>query len=104
VTDELFPLNPKTGAIGTEITIGGDFSGSTYNGGLNCISATTCLVAGYTDSSSETAALVTVTSGTPGSPVDYTGQYMDAVARAKASECYGVGGGSGGAFLDKFTA
>lgn len=64
LTDELFPVNPKTGVIGTMITIGGDFSGSTYNGGLTCISATTCLVAGYTDSSSEKAALVTVTSGT----------------------------------------
>jgi hypothetical protein len=101
LTDELFPLNPKTGAIGTEITIGGDFSGSTYNGGLNCINATTCLVAGYTDSSSETAALVTVTSGTPGSPVDYAGQYMEAVACASASKCYGVGGDSGSAFVDK---
>jgi hypothetical protein len=101
LTDELFPLNPKTGAIGTEVTIGGDFSGSTYNGGLNCINATTCLVAGYSDSSSETAALVTVTSGAPGSPVDYAGEYMDAVACASASKCYGAGGDSGGAFVDK---
>jgi hypothetical protein len=103
LTNELFPLNPKTGAVGAKITIGGDFSGSTYNGGLTCISATTCLVAGYTDSSSEKAALVTVTSGKPRSPVDYTGQYMDGVACAKASECYGVGGSSGGAFVDKVT-
>jgi hypothetical protein len=101
LTDELFPVNPKTGAIGTKVAIGGGFSGSTYNGGLDCISATTCLVAGYTDSTSEKAALVTVTSGRLGSPVDYAGQYMDAVACAKAGECYGVGGASGKAFVDK---
>ena len=70
---------------------------------MDCISATTCLVAGFTDSPSEAAALVTVTSGVAGSPVDYPGQYFDAAACATASECYGVGGESAGAIVDQVT-
>jgi hypothetical protein len=102
LTDELFPVNPKTGVIGTPITIGGDFSGSTYDG-VNCVSATTCLVAGFTDSGTESAAVDVVTSGKAGSPADYTGQYFDAAGCASASACYAVGGASAGAVVDKVT-
>jgi hypothetical protein len=101
--NELFPVNPKTGSIGTAITIGGDFSATTYSGGTDCISATTCLVAGFTDSGSQRAALATVTSGTAGSPVNYTGEFFDAAACATATECYGVGGTSAGAIVDAVT-
>jgi hypothetical protein len=104
LTNELFPLNPKTGAIGKAITIGGDFSGSTSSGGnVTCISATTCLVAGFTDAGAEVAALVTVTGGKAGSPVGYPGEALDAAGCATASECYGVGLASTGAIVDQVT-
>jgi hypothetical protein len=99
LTNEIFPLNPKTGAIGSAASISGDFSGIS----MNCLSATTCLVAGFIDSGSGTAALVTVTSGAPGSPVDYTGENLDAAACATSSECYGVGLASSGAIVDQVT-
>lgn len=99
LTDELFPLNPKTGAIGAMATISGDFSGE----GLSCISTTTCLAAGFTDSPSEAPAVVTVTSGTLGKPAHYTGLDFTSAACATTSKCYAVGLGSSGAIVDKVT-
>jgi hypothetical protein len=103
LTDEMFPINPKTGVIGSVVTIGGDFSASTLSGGVDCVSATVCLVAGFTNVGSEQGALATVTSGAAGTPVNYPGEYLDAAACATASECYAVGGTSAGAVVDAVT-
>jgi hypothetical protein len=98
VTDELFPVNPATGAIGTMATIGGGFSGTS----LACLSASRCLVAGFTGSGSTgKAAAVAVNSGTPGSPVSYAGSSFSGVACASATECYAVGQNTAGAIVDK---
>jgi hypothetical protein len=102
-TDELFPLNPKTGAIGTMATIGG-FSAGTGVNGIRCISATTCLVAGYTGSGSAAKpAMVIVSSGKPGAPVNYKGSDFpfDGVGCASDSRCYAVGSSSTGAVVVK---
>jgi hypothetical protein len=102
LTNELFPLNPKTGAIGTMAKIGGSFSGNH----IACISASTCLVAGFIPGSATKPAAVVVTNGKPGTvtkyPVpkvsfaDFTG-----VACASASACYAVGASSSGAIVVK---
>jgi hypothetical protein len=97
VTDELFPVNPTTGALGSMITISG-FSGT----GMTCISATTCLVVGYTGlGSTAKPAAVTVTNGSPGTPVDYPGEGLTSIACATASLCYAVGLGKTAAIVDK---
>ena len=102
--DELFPLNPKTGAIGTMATIGGGFSAGTGVNGIRCLSATTCLVAGYTGSGSTAKpAMVVVSNGTPAAPVHYKGSDFpfDSVGCASASRCYAVGSSSTGAVVVK---
>lgn len=102
--DELFPLNPKTGAIGTMATIGGGFSAGTGVNGIRCLSATTCLVAGYTGSGSTAKpAMVVVVNGKPGAPVNYKGSDFpfDSVGCASASRCYAVGPSSTGAVVVK---
>lgn len=99
MTDELFPVNPTTGAPGSMITIPG-FSGT----GMTCISATTCLVVGFTGSGSTAKpAVVPVTSGSPGTPVSYPGQSLSAIACASASRCYAVGLNSTSAIVDQVT-
>jgi hypothetical protein len=102
--DELFPLNPKTGAIGTMATIGGGFSAGTGANGIRCLSATTCLVAGYTGSGSTAKpAMVVVSNGKPGAPVNYKGSDFpfDSVGCASDSRCYAVGSSSTGAVVVK---
>lgn len=98
-TNELWPLDPKTGKIGTKATIKG-FSGTD----MRCISATTCLVSGFTGSGSTTKpAIVAVVNGKPGTPVTYGGTSFgfDSVGCASTSECYAVGSSSSGAIVDK---
>jgi hypothetical protein len=100
VTNELFPLNPATGAVGTMATIGGGFSGTS----LSCLSATTCLAAGFTGSGATAKdAVVAVVSGKPGIPRHYPGTNFGFanVACASASRCYAVGSSSSGAVVIK---
>jgi hypothetical protein len=96
-TDQLFPLNPTTGVAGSVITIP-DFSGDS----LTCISATTCLVVGFTNpGTSAKPAVVAVTSGTLGTPANYPGDSLSSIACATASRCYAVGLGKTSAIVDK---
>jgi hypothetical protein len=91
--DELFPLNPKTGAIGSMATISG-FNGAA----LSCLSASTCVVAGLTGTGSAAkAATVAVVNGKPGKPTTYPGSSLSfhGVACASTSVCYAVGSSSG---------
>ena len=100
VTDELFPLNPATGAVGTMATIGGGFHGTS----LSCLSASTCLAAGFTGSGSTAKdAVVAVVNGKPGTPKNYPGSDFGfaSVACASASRCYAVGSSSSGAVVIK---
>jgi hypothetical protein len=100
VTDELFPVNPTTGAPGTMATISG-FSGTS----ITCISATVCLVAGFTGlGATAKPAVVVVTSGTPGTPTNYSGQSLSGIGCATATACYAVGQTSGHAIVDKVSS
>jgi hypothetical protein len=98
-TNELFPLNPKTGKIGSKATITG-FSGTD----INCISASTCLVSGFTGSGATAKpAIVAVVNGKPATPVKYAGDSVSfhSVGCAGASKCYAVGSSSSGAVVEK---
>ena len=98
VTDELFPVNPTTGAIGTMATIGGGFNGTS----LACFSVNHCVVAGFTGSGSAAKpASVVVSNGTPGSPSTYSGSAFSGVACATATKCYAVGQNTSGAIVVK---
>lgn len=99
LADELFPLNPATGAVGTMATIGGNFDGAS----LSCLSATTCLAAGFTESGSTIKnAAVAIVNGKPGTPKNYAGNFgLRSVACASDSRCYAVGASSSGAIVDK---
>ena len=102
LTNELFPLNPKTGTIGTMAKIGGSFSGSH----ISCFSATTCLVAGFIPGSVTKPAAVAVANGKPGSITSYpvkNASFADftGVGCASASACYAVGTSSSGAIVTK---
>jgi hypothetical protein len=98
-TNELFPLNPKTGAIGHVVKTG-TFSGN----GMACATATRCLIVGFTTSGSTTApGLVTVARGKPGHParIGAAGDGFAEVACASASDCYAAGLSSSGAIVLK---
>jgi hypothetical protein len=100
LADELFPLNPATGAVGTMATIGGSFNGAS----LSCLNATTCLAAGFTESGTTIKnAAVAIVKGKPGTPKNYAGTFgLRSVACASASRCYAVGPSSSGtAIVDK---
>ena len=87
--DELFTLNPKTGAIGKIVKLG-KFSGD----GVACASATECLVVGFIgEGASAKAGLVTVKSGKAGKPtgVKPANGSLSKVACASAKVCYAVG-------------
>jgi hypothetical protein len=89
-TDELIPLNPKTGQPGKPVNLGA------VNGdGFSCYSATQCVVVGFTGLGQKAvAASVVVTKGKRG-PVRHYASYLpfDAVACATAKLCYAVGPG-----------
>ncbi len=96
-TNELFPVNPKTGAIGAAATFSA-FSGS----GLTCPTASECLVVGHTGSgSSYKPAVVVVTHGKPAHSVGYPGTNLNAIACATPKLCYAVGLGSAGAIVER---
>ena len=100
-TDELFPVSPKTGAIGKVVKIGSGFSGIS----MTCVSASRCLVAGFRSTpSGGQAELVTVNRGRAGKPVRYPGLNLDSAACASATHCYGVGLQKSGAFVEKIKA
>lgn len=99
-TDELFPVNPTTGALGTVITIP-KFSGTD----LTCISSSTCLAVGFTGSGATAKPVVVpITHRSPGKPVTYPGQSLSGIACATASLCYAVGETNGSAIVDKVAA
>jgi hypothetical protein len=96
-TNELFPVNPTTGAPGSMITLPG-FSGT----GMTCISAATCLIVGFTGSGATAKPVVmTVTNGSPGTPAGYPGDSLSSIACATASRCYAAGQSGGSAIVDK---
>jgi hypothetical protein len=89
-TNEMFPLNPKTAAVGKAISLGG------FNGdGLACYSATECVVVGYTGSgATAVASVVTVTKGKAGAVKHYASyEPFDSAGCATAKLCYAVGPG-----------
>lgn len=89
-TNELFPLNPLTGAVGKVISLG------SFNGdGFACYSATQCIVAGFTgEGAVAVASVVTVTKGKAGTFKHFAGdEPFDTDACATASLCYAVGPG-----------
>jgi hypothetical protein len=96
-TDELFPLNPKSGAIGHVVKL------SKLNGtDLACSSAHSCRVIGFTGSGAAAKpAVVVVSSGKPGKPAGEPGTYLNGVACATASVCYAVGAKGDKAIVDK---
>ena len=95
VTDELFPLNPATGAPGSAITLS-NFDGT----GLTCSSATECRIVGFI-TPAFTPAVLNVTSGQPGTPASEPGSSLSSIACATSALCYAVGLGSSGAIVDK---
>jgi hypothetical protein len=99
-TDELFPINPTTGAVGKAITLK-SFSGT----GLTCISATGCLVVGFKGSGATAEPGVTVVSnGSPGPVTIYPGVSLDGIACATTTRCWAVGLGKSDAVVDKVAA
>jgi hypothetical protein len=102
ITDELFPLNPKTGAIGTMVTVSG-FHGAS----LTCLSASTCVLAGFTEPGSVTTpAAVVVANGKPGTITNYPVKNVSfadftSVACASTSACYAAGTTSSGGIVTK---
>lgn len=96
-TDEMFPLNPKTGAIGAVVKLS-KFSGT----GLACSSATRCLVVGFTGSGAAAKpGVVVVSGGKPGSPATLSGTFLSDVACATSSLCYAVGAKGNDALVEK---
>ena len=95
LTDELFPLNPATGAPGRTIALS-NFDGT----GLTCISATECRIVGFI-TPAFTPAVLNVTNGQPGTPANEPGSSLDGIACATTALCYAVGGNSTGAIVDK---
>jgi hypothetical protein len=98
-TDEMIPLNPKTGQPGKAVSLG-----SVNGDGMACYSSTQCIVVGYTGagSSAEAVSLV-VSKGKAGPLTHYTidnGSFA-AVGCATAKLCYGVGESAGVAIVDK---
>jgi hypothetical protein len=101
-TNELFPLNPKTGAIGSMATIPG-FDGTD----ISCINASTCLISGFTGSGATAkVAVVAVVNAKLRTPVNYPGSSLSFhdLACASTSACYAVGSSSSGAIVDKVTS
>jgi len=101
-TNEIFPRTPKTGAIGSMAKISG-FDGTD----ISCISASTCLISGFTGSGAAAkAAVVTVVNAKPGTPVNYPGSSLSfhSLACASTSACYAVGSSSSGGIVDKVTS
>jgi hypothetical protein len=92
-TDELIPLNPKTGKPGKVVSLGG------LNGdGFTCYSATQCIVVGFTGTgSTAVTASVVVSKGKAGAVKHYKSlpDPFDAVGCATAKLCYAVGPGKG---------
>ena len=74
---------------------------SNFDGtGLTCISATECRIVGFI-SPAFTPAVLNVTNGLPGTPANEPGSSLDGIACATTALCYGVGGNSTGAIVDK---
>ena len=98
-TDEMIPLNPKTGQPGKAVSL------RSVNGdGVDCYSSTQCIVVGFTGtgSSAETVSLV-VSKGKARSLTHYpigNGSFS-AVGCATAKLCYAVGESAGVAIVDK---
>jgi hypothetical protein len=101
LANELFPISasagPRSGAVGKAVKIAG-FSGT----GMACVSATKCLIVGFTGVGPRArAAVVTVSHGRPGKPARLgpAKAVLANVACASATVCYAVGNLSGKAFV-----
>jgi len=95
VADELFPVNPATGAPGAAIALS-NFDGT----GLTCISATECRIVGSV-TPAFTPAVLNVTNGKAATPAGEPGSSLDGIACATTALCYAVGSNSTGAIVDK---
>jgi hypothetical protein len=88
-TDEMFPLNPKNGALGKMVKLIG-FSGT----GLACASASRCVVVGYTGlGATAKSAFVTIAHGKAGKVTHFgpADSSYSAVGCASATVCYATG-------------
>ena len=94
-TDELFPVNPATGAHGSVSTLS-NFDAT----GLTCISTTECRIVGFI-LPADTPAVLNVTNGQAGTPVSEPGTYLSGIACATTALCYAVGANSSGAIVEK---
>jgi hypothetical protein len=96
-TDEVFSINPGTGAVGKEVTLRG-FDGD----GMTCASANTCVVVGFTgEGLNLKPAMIVIAKGKPGKAKNLAGESLAAVACASATLCYAVGLGSTEAIVEK---
>jgi hypothetical protein len=99
LANELFPLSPKTGAIGHAVAMG-SFNGN----GMACASSTRCLVVGFISSGTTTKpGLVTVAGGKAGHPATFgpPGDGFSSIGCATASACYAAGLSRTGAVIAK---
>jgi hypothetical protein len=96
-TNELFPLNPATGAIGKVIKLG-KFTGTD----LTCATARRCLVIGFAGASVK-AKVLAVVGGKAGQPssIGSGSDGYSGIACATSSVCYAVGSGPSGAIVTK---
>jgi hypothetical protein len=96
VSDELFPLNPTTGAIGTKITISG-LDGVQ----LACSSASECRIVGFKSVSGKpVSGVIAVSHGKAGTFTKLAGSLSD-IACSSTSDCYAVGTTPTGAIVDR---
>jgi hypothetical protein len=99
ITDEMIPLNPKTGQPGKAISLG-----SVNGDGVACFSSTQCIVVGYTGAGSSARAVsLVVSKGRAGKLTHYSiaSGSFSAVGCATAKRCYAVGESAGAAIVDK---
>jgi hypothetical protein len=97
VTNELFPINSKTGAPGAMVAIRG-FNGTN----MTCASSTRCVIVGFTGSGATAkAAVVVVNSGKPGTPFNIPGTAVAGIACINANVCYAVGLSGSSGLVDK---
>jgi len=96
LSDELFSLNPKTGAVGTMITLSG-----LHGNAIACSSATECQVLGFKLSGAvATSGVIAVSHGKAGAFKDYPDSLSD-IACPTATLCYAVGTSSGRSVIDR---
>jgi hypothetical protein len=96
-TDEMIPLNPRTGRPGKAVSL------RSFNGdGVACYSSSQCIIVGFTGTGSTAAAAsLVVSKGKAGAPAHYRSvpDPFAAVGCATSKRCYGVAPASAGKSL-----